>query len=40
MADVLIYRRDYAANSAYQFAGVRAFYWHSSDKCIAELLPR
>ena len=39
MADVLIYWRDYAANWAYQFAGERAFYWHSSAKCVAELLP-
>ena len=39
MADVLIYWRDYAANWAYQFAGDRAFYWHSSAKCIAELQP-
>ncbi len=38
MADVLIYWRDYAANWAYQFAGERAFYWHSSAKCVAELL--
>jgi len=37
MADVLIYWRDYAANWAYQLAGDRAFYWHSSAKCIAEL---
>ena len=39
MADVLIYWRDYAANGAYQFSGDRAFYWHSSAKCIAELQP-
>ena len=39
MADVLIYWRHYAANWAYQFAGERAFYWHSSAKCVAELLP-
>ena len=37
MADVLIYWRDYAANWAYLFAEERAFYWHSSAKCIAEL---
>jgi len=39
MADVLIYWRDYAANWAYQFSGDRAFFWHSSAKCVAELLP-
>ena len=39
MPDVLIYWRDYAANWAYQLAGDRAFYWHSSAKCVAELLP-
>lgn len=39
MADVLIYWRDYAANWAYQFAEERAFYWHSSAKCVAELQP-
>ncbi len=39
MADVLIYWRDYAANWAHQNAGDRAFYWHSSAKCIAELQP-
>ena len=39
MADVLIYWRDHAANWAYQFTGDRAFYWHSSAKCIAELQP-
>ena len=39
MADLLIYWRDYAANWAYQFADDRAFYWHSSAKCIAELQP-
>ncbi len=39
MTDLLIYWRDYAANWAYQFAGERAFYWHSSAKCIAGLQP-
>ena len=39
MSDVLIYWRDYAANWAYQIEGERAFYWHSSAKCIAELQP-
>ena len=39
MANVLIYWRDYAANWAYQFSGDRAFFWHSSAKCIAELQP-
>ena len=39
MADVLIYWRDYAANWAHQFAGDRAFFWHSSAKCVTELLP-
>jgi hypothetical protein len=39
MADVLIYWRDHAANWAYQFAEERAFHWHSSAKCIAELQP-
>ncbi len=39
MADVPIYWRDYAANWAYRFAGERAFCWHSSAKCIAELQP-
>ena len=39
MSDVLIYWRDYAANWAFRFAGERAFYWHSSAKCVAELQP-
>lgn len=39
MSDVLIYWRDHAANWAYQFTGDRAFHWHSSAKCIAELQP-
>jgi len=39
MADLLIYWRDHAANWAYQFTGDRAFHWHSSAKCIAELQP-
>jgi hypothetical protein len=39
MADLLIYWRDYAANWPYRQMGERAFYWHSSAKCIAELLP-
>ena len=39
MADVLMYWRDYAANWVRQFADDRAFYWHSSAKCIAELQP-
>lgn len=39
MADVLIYWRDYAANWPYRQMGERAFYWHSSARCIAELLP-
>ena len=37
MADLLIYWRDYAANSVYQFTGDRPFIWHSSAKCVAEL---
>ncbi len=39
MADVLIYWRDYAATWAYPFSGDCAFFWHSSAKCVAELLP-
>ncbi len=39
MADVLVYWRDYPANWAYRFSGDRAFYWHSSAKCVAEVLP-
>lgn len=39
MADVLIYWRDHAANWAHQLVEDRAFYWHSSAKCIAELQP-
>ena len=35
----LIYWRDYAANWTYQLSGERAFSWHSSAKCIAELQP-
>ncbi len=39
MADVLIYWRNYTAHWAYQFAGERAFFWHSMAKCFAELQP-
>ena len=39
MADVLIYWRDYQANWVYQLAGDRAWYWHSSARCVAELRP-
>lgn len=39
MADVLTYWRDYAANWPYRQMGERALCWHSSARCIAELLP-
>ena len=39
MAEMLVYWRAYAANWAYQFAEERAFFWHSSAKCIADLQP-
>lgn len=39
MADVLVYWRDYARNEAKDLANHRAHLWHSSARCIAELLP-
>ncbi len=39
MSGMLIYWRDRAADWACEFAGDRAFYWHSSARCIAELQP-
>ncbi len=39
MTDVLIYWRDYRQNWVRQFAGERAYYWHSNAKLFGELLP-
>jgi len=39
MSDVLVYWRDYAANWAEPVGAEQAYYWHSSARCIAELLP-
>ena len=39
MTDVLIYWRDYKQNWIGQFAGDRAFYWHSNAKLLGELEP-
>lgn len=39
MTDVLIYWRDFRQNWVRQFAGERAFYWHSNAKLLGELLP-
>lgn len=37
MANVLIYWRDYKENWVRQFAGDRAWFWHSNAKLISEL---
>jgi hypothetical protein len=39
MTDVMIYWRDYRQNTIRQFAGERAYHWHSNAKLLAELLP-
>src|ERR1700677_2821053 len=39
MTDMLIYLRDFRRNWVRQFAGERAFYWHSNAKLLGELLP-
>ncbi len=39
MTDVLIYWRDYRQNWVRQFAGERAYYWHSNAKLLGELMP-
>jgi hypothetical protein len=39
MTDVLIYWRDYKQNWIRQFAGDRAYYWHSNAKLLADLEP-
>ena len=38
MTDILIYWRDYKQNWASQFAGERAFYWHSNSKMLSDLV--
>jgi hypothetical protein len=39
MTDVLIYWRDYRQNWVRQFAGERAYFWHSNAKLLGELMP-
>jgi hypothetical protein len=39
MTDVLLYWRDYRQNWVRQFAGERAYFWHSNAKLLGELLP-
>jgi hypothetical protein len=39
MTDVLIYWRDYRQNWIRQFAGERAYHWHSNAKLLGELHP-
>lgn len=39
MTDVLLYWRDYKQNWIRQFAGERAYYWHSNAKLLGELQP-
>ena len=39
MTDVLIYWRDYKQNWIRQFAGERAYYWHSNAKLLGEVEP-
>ena len=39
MTDVLLYWRDYRQNWVRQFAGERAYFWHSSAKVLGELHP-
>jgi hypothetical protein len=39
MTDVLLYWRDYKQNWPKQFAGERAYYWHSNAKLLGELEP-
>src|SRR5262249_47676136 len=39
MTDVLLYWRDYRQNWAKQFAGERAYYWHSNARLLGELEP-
>lgn len=39
MTDVLIYWRDYKQNWVRQFAGDRAWFWHSNAKLLSELQP-
>jgi hypothetical protein len=37
--DLLLYWRDYRANWTSSQSASRAFFWHSSAKCVAELMP-
>jgi hypothetical protein len=39
VTDVLIYWRDYKQNWIRQFAGDRAYYWHSNARLLGELEP-
>lgn len=39
MTDVLVYWRDYRQNWIRQFAGERAYYWHSKARLLGELQP-
>jgi len=39
MTDVLIYWRDYKQNWIRQFAGDRAWFWHSNARLLGEFQP-
>jgi len=39
MTDVLLYWRDYRKNWVQQFAGERAYYWHSNAQLLGDLEP-